>query len=123
MGAQYITRDPKIGCADSAFSLLLAQILGAQMRTLRTQLHCLCIADTSTKYNAIAANDGQGISGACVKDCTDQCSNYFCDGKCFKSYGWYPNFEPNGHYMFSTCEIQPQGKIEILHVRTENLKI
>ena len=33
LGAQYITRDPKIGCADSAFSLLLAQILGAQMRT------------------------------------------------------------------------------------------
>ena len=33
LGAQYITRDSKIGCADSAFSLLLAQILGAQMRT------------------------------------------------------------------------------------------
>ena len=33
LGAQYITRDPKIGCADSAFFLLLAQILGAQMRT------------------------------------------------------------------------------------------
>ena len=39
LGVQYITRDPKIGCADSAFSLLVAQILGAQMRTLRTQLH------------------------------------------------------------------------------------
>ena len=34
LGAQYITRDSKIGCADSAFSLLLAQILGAQMHTV-----------------------------------------------------------------------------------------
>ena len=42
LGAQYITRDPKIGCADSAFSLLVAQILGAEMRTLRTQFHRPC---------------------------------------------------------------------------------
>ena len=70
-------------------------------------------SDTSTKYSAINANDGQGISGACVKDCTAHCSNYFCDGKCFKSYGWYPGFEPYGTYKWSTCKIRPRGKIGI----------
>ena len=40
LGAQDITYGSNIGRAESRFSLLMAQLLGAQMRTLRTQLRC-----------------------------------------------------------------------------------
>ena len=39
LGAQYIKYGSNIRCAKSRYSILMAQTLGAQMRTLSTQLH------------------------------------------------------------------------------------
>ena len=56
------------------------------------------------------------IPGACTSTCTEFCSNYYCNGGCFKSWGWFKGYIPGNNYAY------PQFFHFILKINLSNRK-